>query len=380
MLRHIVHYQLDENEINDETAPGKTLHTSNSEHCQTRLYYFEKASLLKLLTVHHPGGPESYENTFGFMIMMSKTLYPVDHIEVRGIHGSILTCSLGFFFNFIPNRETEVGNKGPRLDSSHGRTSLISLLITCFVLDYLVETCDSEWNECFVFAVEEKEAEWKQADSLCTKQTTVTYLGKVVGQGEVHSVLAKVEAIQGFPVPNTKKELMRFLGMIGYYRSFCRNFSTVVAPLTNLLSPPSYSSDNAKIGYVVNLLRGKASDWATALWQANSPVLQSFDSFIAEMKKVFDHPVQGQEAVKRLLDLRQGSQSVAAYSVDFSILAAASGWDSLALKWIFYKGLAEKIKDKLSLRDEPDSLDSLISLAIRIDNRLQRTTKGKRDF
>ncbi|KAI3358928.1 hypothetical protein L3Q82_015321 [Scortum barcoo] len=69
--------------------------------------------------------------------------------------------------------------------------------------------------------------------------------------------------------------------------------------------PSSYSSDNAKIGYVVNLLRGKASDWATALWQANSPVLQSFDSFIAEMKKVFDHPVQGQEAVKRLLDLRQ---------------------------------------------------------------------------
>ncbi|KAI3368526.1 hypothetical protein L3Q82_025538 [Scortum barcoo] len=94
--------------------------------------------------------------------------------------------------------------------------------------------------------------------------------------------------------------------------------------------PSSYSSDNAKIGYVVNLLRGKASDWATALWQANSPVLQSFDSFIAEMKKVFDHPVQGQEAVKRLLDLRQGSQSVAAYSVDFSILAAASVYHDLA--------------------------------------------------
>lgn len=28
---------------------------------------------------------------------------------------------------------------------------------------------------------------------------------------------------------------MRFLGMIGYYRNFCCNFSTVVSPLTNLL-------------------------------------------------------------------------------------------------------------------------------------------------
>ena len=29
---------------------------------------------------------------------------------------------------------------------------------------------------------------------------------------------------------------MRFLGMVGYYRAFCRNFSSVAVPLTNLLS------------------------------------------------------------------------------------------------------------------------------------------------
>ncbi len=28
---------------------------------------------------------------------------------------------------------------------------------------------------------------------------------------------------------------MRFLGPVGYYRAFCKNFSTVVAPLTDLL-------------------------------------------------------------------------------------------------------------------------------------------------
>lgn len=63
-------------------------------------------------------------------------------------------------------------------------------------------------------------------------KATMTYLGKVVGNGEVHPMQAK---IQNFPSPTTKKELMRFLGLAGYYRSFCRNFSTVVAPLTDLL-------------------------------------------------------------------------------------------------------------------------------------------------
>ena len=70
-------------------------------------------------------------------------------------------------------------------------------------------------------------------------QATVTYLGKVVGQVHVRAVSAKVSAVEEFPVPTTKKELMRFLGLVGYYRCFCQNFSTVVAPLTDLLKTKS---------------------------------------------------------------------------------------------------------------------------------------------
>lgn len=66
-------------------------------------------------------------------------------------------------------------------------------------------------------------------------KATVTYLGKGVGQGEVGPVQAKVEAILSYPVPASTRELMRFLGLVGYHRSFCPNFSTVVAPLTSLL-------------------------------------------------------------------------------------------------------------------------------------------------
>ncbi len=68
-------------------------------------------------------------------------------------------------------------------------------------------------------------------------KATVTYLGKQVGHGHVKPVEAKVAAITEFPVPVTRRELRRFLGMVGYYRNFCKNFSTVVTPLTNLLSP-----------------------------------------------------------------------------------------------------------------------------------------------
>lgn len=68
-------------------------------------------------------------------------------------------------------------------------------------------------------------------------KATVTYLGKQVGQGQVRPLDAKVTAILSLPTPTTRCKLRRFLGMAGYYRCFCQNFSVVVAPLTRLCSP-----------------------------------------------------------------------------------------------------------------------------------------------
>ena len=63
----------------------------------------------------------------------------------------------------------------------------------------------------------------------------VTYLGHRVGRGEVLPRSAKVQAIMDFPVPQNRRQLMRILGMCGFYRKFVPNFATVTAPLTNLL-------------------------------------------------------------------------------------------------------------------------------------------------
>ena len=66
-------------------------------------------------------------------------------------------------------------------------------------------------------------------------KATVTYLGHEVGHGHVSPRQAKVQAIVDFPALSSKKEVLRFLGMCGFYRKFVPNFSEVVAPLTDLL-------------------------------------------------------------------------------------------------------------------------------------------------
>ena len=67
-------------------------------------------------------------------------------------------------------------------------------------------------------------------------KATVKYLGHIVGQGQVRPLDAKIQTIVKYPIPTSRKELARFLGMAGYYRNFCLNFSEIAAPLTNLLS------------------------------------------------------------------------------------------------------------------------------------------------
>lgn len=45
-------------------------------------------------------------------------------------------------------------------------------------------------------------------------KATIVYLRRVVGQGSLHPVRAKVQAIDNYEPPVTKKEL--FFGLVGY--------------------------------------------------------------------------------------------------------------------------------------------------------------------
>ena len=96
----------------------------------------------------------------------------------------------------------------------------------------------------------------------------VTYLGHVVGQGVVAPVEARIEAIVNYPTPKNVTGLRRFLGMSGFYRKFCKNYSQIAVPLTDLTKKNTKFSWGPECDKAFNQLKA-------ILW--NVPVLKAPD-------------------------------------------------------------------------------------------------------
>lgn len=163
-----------------------------------------------------------------------------------------------------------------------------------------------------------------------------------------------------------------YSGDLGTCKSFLTQCSLIFEQ-----QPLTYANDRAKICYLIGCLRGHALNWASAIWEKQGEVCFSYPDFTAEMKQIFDHPVSGKEAAKRLFSLRQGTRSVAEFAIEFRTLAAESGWNNEALHGAFLHALSDSLKDEMASRDVPSDLSDLIDLSIRVDNRLRERRRER---
>ncbi|GKC10776.1 putative reverse transcriptase domain-containing protein, partial [Tanacetum coccineum] len=60
----------------------------------------------------------------------------------------------------------------------------------------------------------------------------VQFLGHVINGNGIHVDLSKIEAVKNWKAPRTPTEVCSFLGLVGYYRRFIKNFSKIAKSLT----------------------------------------------------------------------------------------------------------------------------------------------------
>jgi hypothetical protein len=110
---------------------------------------------------------------------------------------------------------------------------LKDLIATGLVLVYLDDILiamphDLVLHRKIVNKVLEKMAEYNlylKLEKCVFEQRTITYLGLVIGEGEVHMDPLKVEAVRTWPPPKDLHELHVFMGLIGWLRLFLKGYT-----------------------------------------------------------------------------------------------------------------------------------------------------------
>lgn len=74
-----------------------------------------------------------------------------------------------------------------------------------------------------------------QVDKCEFLKKEVDFLGHVVTPEGIKPNPSKIKAILDYPIPRTTKDIRGFLGLLGYYRKFIKDFAKITKPLTSCL-------------------------------------------------------------------------------------------------------------------------------------------------
>ena len=182
------------------------------------------------------------------------------------------------------------------------------------------------------------------------------------------------------------------LATLTIFTGNCKKLDTFLLQLTLYFkfNQSSFATDANRVQYAAYYLQGEVEEWFRPYIQeyvdnkdnpsqaeeSTRRMFASFNRFKSEIRMVFGDIDRERTAERDLIKLRQ-TKSTADYTAHFTRLSAATNWEDAALTAMYYIGLKDVMKDKITRGDQPDNLRAMTIMAIRIDNRLYEQCKEK---
>ncbi|XP_022361248.1 retrotransposon-like protein 1 [Enhydra lutris kenyoni] len=225
---------------------------------------------------------------------------------------------------------------------------------------------DQEVNDTDLANVEEEESPEEDSETseiMATVRSIISLYLRMQDLREQQRVAEEIlmEGISAgrLPVPS------KFSGDRREYHEFI-----VLCQLILQSYPRMFYNDRLRVGYVMCHLSGMALEWAEALVEEDSPLIDDFPAFLEAMSGMFEYRQALRVAEDAMFNIRQGSRPAIEYINEFQGLVPTLGWSDEVLQAHLCQGLNEEIRHYLFRVPQPDSLDSLIVLVLQIEEKL----------
>lgn len=168
-------------------------------------------------------------------------------------------------------------------------------------------------------------------------------------------------------------ELDTFHGQRSKLRSFITSLRIYIS-----LNSGKFNTDRSKVLFACSFLRDATFSWIESLlrdsFDSNSEdeedeILDSFENFLRHFQQTFGDIDTVANAERQIKILRQKT-SISQYATEFQQITSHLSWNEEAPCYQFYQGLKESIKDELSRSPRPSTVEELVKVSVRIDNRL----------
>ncbi|SGY86444.1 BQ5605_C009g05818 [Microbotryum silenes-dioicae] len=138
-------------------------------------------------------------------------------------------------------------------------------------------------------------------------------------------------------------------------------------------NPSSFPTDKSKIAFIISHLTGDAFQHfehaINAKDNSKPEWLTNYQKFLDQAELVLGDPDYRNNLTRQLMSLVQ-SGPASVYASKFTQISSQLDWNQAALIAHFHKGLKLDLQAQLALHDDPQDLQSLIELAIKVDNKL----------
>ena len=165
----------------------------------------------------------------------------------------------------------------------------------------------------------------------------IEYLGHVVGGKGISTNPKKIEAVTKWPTPKTVYDIRSFLGFVGYYRRFIKNFSKITKPIREVITGlENQSKKTAKKTYI---------EWTDAADTCVSTPILAYPDYQLPFTLHTDSSTDGLGAV--LYQKQDGKLRVIAYA-SRSVSKAESNYPAHKLEFLALKlAVCEKFHEYL---------------------------------